>query len=66
MKLKGYATTDLSAQKEFFQKRVFLAGGVTNLFDKRYITLSYPRPWYGGNPLPDKGRTFFVRLEYRL
>ena len=66
VRLKGYFTTDISGQKEFLQKRVFVSAAIANLFNKPYVTMSYPETWYGGNPLPSRGRTFVFRLEYRF
>jgi tetratricopeptide (TPR) repeat protein len=66
IKLKGYFSTDLYAQKEFFKKRVFLSSVISNLFNASYKTLDHPSVWYGGTPLPAKGRTFYINGEYRF
>jgi tetratricopeptide (TPR) repeat protein len=66
IKLKGYFSTDLYAQKEFFKKRVFLSAAINNLFNTSHQTLDHPSVWYGGIPLPAKGRTFYFRGEYRF
>ena len=69
IKLKGYFTTDIYAQKEFFQKRVFLSAAITDLFNKSYVTMSTPHEGIfvgGGSPLPAKGRTYSIRGEYRF
>ena len=66
IKLKGYVSTDIYAQKEFFKKRVFLSSTISNLFNTSYKTLDHPSVWYGGFPLPAKGRTFYIKGEYRF
>jgi outer membrane receptor protein involved in Fe transport len=63
--LKGYFSTDFSAQKEFLNKRLSLSFSLTNLFDQKYETLRHPFWWYA-EALPAKGRTLFLRGEYRF
>ena len=46
IKLKGYVSTDIYAQKEFFKKRVFLSSTVSNLFNTSYK--SNPSVTWGG------------------
>ena len=46
IKLKGYVSTDIYAQKEFFKKRVFLSSAVSNLFNTSYK--SNPSVTWGG------------------
>lgn len=65
IKLRGYFTTDLYAQKDFLKKRVFLSLAINNLFNAKYETLSHPYYWYEG-ALPAKGTTFSFRVGYRL
>jgi tetratricopeptide (TPR) repeat protein len=65
VKLKGTFLTDMSAEKEFFKKKVYLSLTVSNLFDKDYQTLDHPYWWYGQG-LPARGRTFYLRGEYRF
>jgi outer membrane receptor protein involved in Fe transport len=67
IKLKGYLTTNINVQKEFFKKRVFLSAAINNLFNKSYKTLDHLSVWYNGTiPLPAKGRTFTLRGEFRF
>ena len=65
IKLKGYFLTGVTAEKEFLKKRVFLSLSISNLFDKKYETLDHPYWWYGQG-LPARGRTFYLRGEYRF
>jgi len=65
IKVKGYFLTDFYAQKEFLNKRTLLSFMVTNIFDKKYKSISSTYYWYNA-PLTSKGRTFSFRIEYRL
>lgn len=65
LKLKSYFTTDFYAQKELFQKRVFLSFSICNLFNKSYTAINRNSIWYSG-PLPARGRTLYFRGEYRF
>ncbi len=66
IKLKGYFRTDIYAEKEFLKKRFFFQVGISNLFNKTYKTLDHLSLWYGGSPLPARGRTFILRGEFRF
>jgi outer membrane receptor protein involved in Fe transport len=61
--------TDLLVRKELLRKRAMISIGVENLFDREHQTFANAWDsdywWYDG-PLPGRGRTYSLRLEYRL
>lgn len=62
----GWATTDIKGG--FNYRGVSLIAGVSNLFDKYYVShLSYARdPFQSGVKVPENGRNMYLTLDYKF